>query len=176
VYEAKAKELRGKGDAILLRFAESSTREPAMQALSNRCQHNLEWCSTSDEKYAHIGEADREVVRAESTATLKWLEGIQKAQAALGKAEPPAVLTADLEKRLAVLEKTCGAVINKPAPPPPKPEAPLMPETADTSNAAGAEAMEEDQLPAKEATAAAGDTNDAAGAGAAAPQPEAMDE
>lgn len=135
------KELRGRGDAILLRASEAGTREPAMQALSNRCQHNIEWCGTTDAKYAHLGEADREVVRSESVAVLKWLEGVQKAQAALGKTDPPAVLTADLEARLVALDKTCRAVIERPAPPPPKP---AEPEPEASKDEGAAEPMDAD--------------------------------
>lgn len=80
VYEAKLAELRAKGDPIKLRYIESATRDSAVQALTNTCQHNLQWVQTDDPKYAHIEAGDRETVQKESVAALGWLEEKMKAQ------------------------------------------------------------------------------------------------
>lgn len=122
VYDGKLAELHAKGDPIKLRYDEAGTRDGALQALSNACQHMLEWTRTEDPKYAHIEAKDREAVSAEATTALKWLEDTNKQQAALAKTDPPAVLTKDIEARKRALENVCKPIVNKPAPPPPKAE------------------------------------------------------
>ena len=124
MYDGKLAELHAKGDPIKLRYKEAETRDGAMQALSNACQHMLEWVRTEDPKYAHIEAKDREAVSAEATTALKWLDDSAKQQAALAKTDPPAVLTKDIEARKRALDNVCKPIVNKPAPPPPKAEEP----------------------------------------------------
>lgn len=142
MYEAKHSYLKEKGAPILLRYSEASTRDQAMQSLSNACQHGLEWVKTNDPKYAHIEAGDREAVRAECAAALSWLEGKSAAQAALSKVDQPAVLTHELIQRKQTLENIVHPIMNKPAPPPPKPEAEVK--VADTDKAGGPAPMDED--------------------------------
>lgn len=143
VYEAKHTDLKSKGVPILLRYNEASTRDQAMQSLSNACQHGLEWVKTTDAKYAHIEANERETVRSECAAALSWLEGKAAAQAALSKVDQPAVLTHELIQRKQTLDNMVHPIMNKPAPPPPKLEAEgKASEEADKSN--GPAPMDED--------------------------------
>jgi heat shock 70kDa protein 4 len=138
VYEGKLAALREKGDPIKLRYDEAATRDGALQALSNAAQHNLSWCGTDDPKYAHIEAGDRETVQKEAASALVWLEAKASAQRALSKADPPAVLTRDIDARRSTLDAVCSPIINKPAPPPPKPEKKAEePAKADAEAAAG---------------------------------------
>lgn len=143
VYEAKHADLKSKGAPILLRYNESSTRDPAMQSLSNACQHGLEWVKTTDPKFAHIEGSDREAVRAECAAALSWLEGKMSAQGALSKVDEPAVLTHELLQRKQTLDNIVHPIMNKPAPPPPKPEPETKP-TKEAETESGPAPMEED--------------------------------
>ena len=152
VYESKLKELRAKGDPIKLRHDEAASRDGACQALSNACQHNLQWVGSEDPKYAHIEAADRETVQKESASALQWLEASMRAQQALRKSDMPAILTKDILARKQTVENVCSPIINKPAPPPPKEEKPA-----------------EEAKPTDDAAAAAGGDTTTAGADGAAP-------
>jgi hypothetical protein len=154
VYESKLEGLKAKGEPILMRYNESLSRDAAVQALSNACQHGMQWVGTTDPKYAHIGAEDRETVQRECASTLSWLESKQSAQAALAPHDDPAVMTSELAQRKQTLENVIGPVINKPAPPPPKPAepekkeddkdpAPMEEDTPQTQEGASAAPMEE---------------------------------
>jgi heat shock 70kDa protein 4 len=147
VYEAKLAELKAKGDPIKLRYIESATRDSTFQTLSNACQHNLQWCTTEEPKYAHITAAEREVVSKESTSALAWLEEKMKAQGPLTKMDAPAVLTKEISDRKSTLDAVCNPVLNKAVPPPPKPEKKAEPKVEGPTEGTGEAPMQEDAVP-----------------------------
>jgi hypothetical protein len=123
VYESKLTGLKAKGEPIIMRYQESQTREAAIQQLSNKCQHGIQWATKapSDPQFAHIQPGDLEIMKKECSATLTWLEGKNAAQAALAKHDDPAVLTSELIQRKQTLENVIVPIMTKPVPPPPKP-------------------------------------------------------
>ena len=168
VYESKHTGLKAKGDPIVLRYQESQTRDAAVQQLSNKCQHGLQWVTIApnEPKHAHVEAGEIDTVKQECSAALTWLEGKNSAQAALAKFDDPAVLTHELIQRAQALDNVVVPIMTKPVPPPPKP---AEPEKGADANKADKEAapMEEDTPAAAEA-AAGGD----APAEAAAPMEE----
>lgn len=173
MYESKHEYLKAKGDPIVMRYQESQSREDAVQQLSNKCQHGIQWvlAAPNDPKLAHIEAGELETVKQECSAALTWLEGKNTAQAALSKFDDPAVLTSELIQRKQALDNVVVPIMAKPVPPPPKPAEPEKAPEADKADKQAAP-MEED-TPAAADTAAQGDAPAAAAAsGEAAPMEE----
>ena len=164
VYESKHAGLKAKGDPIVMRYQEAQTREAAVQQLSNKCQHGLQWVTTApnEPKLAHVEASEIETVKQECNAALTWLEGKNSAQAALAKFDDPAVLTHELIQRAQALDNVVVPIMTKPAPPPPKPAEPEKP-------AADADKADKEAAPMEEDTPAAAE----AAAGASAPSGDA---
>lgn len=146
VYESTHGGLKAKGEPIVMRYQESQTRDAAVQQLSNKCQHGLQWVidAPNDPKLAHIEAGDLAIVKGEFSSALAWLEGKNSAQAALAKFDDPAVLTSELIQRKQTLENVVVPIMTKPVPPPPKPVEPETKPEADKE----AVPMEEDTPPA----------------------------
>jgi hypothetical protein len=123
VYESNLTGLKARGDPIIMRYTESQTREAAVQQLSNKCQHGIQWATKapSEPQFSHIPPGDLEIMKKECMAALQWLEGKNAAQAALAKYDDPAVLTSELIQRKQTLENVIVPIMTKPVPPPPKP-------------------------------------------------------
>ena len=94
----------------------------------------------------------------EAQAALDWLAEKQGLQAAVDKTQDPVLLSADVDKKLAALERFSTPIMSKPKPKPPAPEPapePAKPEAEATGDANGEAApMEEDGEGAPEAEGA----------------------
>lgn len=145
VYESKHEGLKALGEPIIMRYQESQTRDAAVQQISNKCQHGMQWVmnARTDPNFAHIEPAELETMTNECKATLSWLEGKNSAQGALSKFDNPAVLTSELIQKKQALENVIVPIMTKPVPPPPKPAEPEKKPEADKEAAP----MEEDTPP-----------------------------
>ena len=115
----------------------------------------------ADAAHEHIDAADLEKVRGEAQAALDWLAEKQGLQAAVGKTQDPVLLSADVDKKLAALERFSTPIMSRPKPKPPAPEPapePAKPEAEANGDANGEAApMEEDGEGAPEAAPKADD-------------------
>jgi len=135
VYIEKPKDLKKKSANAEFRQAEGRNRDACVKTLKASLEEFKNWLiSSTDEKFSHISEDDKGIVRTACTDTESWLYAQLEAQAALDQNVDP-VLTCDElgVKRRALVDK-CKSVMNKPKP---KVEAPV-PEAKPADDAAPA--------------------------------------
>ncbi|GIL79849.1 hypothetical protein Vretimale_12448 [Volvox reticuliferus] len=132
VYIAKLEELKAQGAAVERRYAEDQTRGPALEALRSTIEHYSVLAASDRPQYAHITPEERATVFKECEAAKAWLDERLALQANLSKADEPALLTADINKKRETIERVCKPVMSKPAPapstPPPAAAPPVEPE------------------------------------------------
>ena len=121
VYNAKLEELKAIGDPIELR-ASGGERQARGLAPCSRPRlrpfsppPRMPITSTSTPPTSRRSAARRK-------AALDWLTEKQGLQAAVGKTQDPVLLSADVDKKLAALERFSTPIMSKPKPKPPKPE------------------------------------------------------
>ena len=107
---------------------------------------------SGDEDHAHIESADLEKVAKECNDALGWLNEKKTLQDATPKTQAAVLLSADIEKKAATLERVATPILNRPKPAPKKEEPPAETEEA--------EPMEDGSEPA--ANADGEETNDEA--------------
>ncbi|GLC40661.1 hypothetical protein PLESTB_000035600 [Pleodorina starrii] len=147
VYIAKLEELRAKGAPVERRYTEDQTRGSALGALRSTLEHYRSLAASDRPQYAHISPEERSAVSKECDAALAWLDERLALQSNLTKADEPAILTADINKKRETVERVCKPIMSKPAPPPPSP----APAAAAASPAAEPEPMESEATPGPEA-------------------------
>ncbi|EFJ49538.1 heat shock protein Hsp70E [Volvox carteri f. nagariensis] len=162
VYIAKLDELKAKGAPVERRYAEDQTRGSAVEGLRSTLEHYRSLARSDRPQYAHISPEERATVLKECDAAQAWLDERLALQANLTKADEPALLTADINKKRDTVERACKPIMSKPAPPPPTPP------PAAASPAAEPEPMESEATPGPEAGSA---PEAEAAAGAEASQP-----
>lgn len=131
-YVEKIDALKKTGDKLESRQHEDSNRKATCDQLRRVVDSNKQWCAdTTNEKFLHISDEDRDVIRAASTQAENWLFDMLDKQGNLSKNQDP-VLTLDLlSSKMKELFSKCNPIMTKLKPKPkeePKPEP--EPETA----------------------------------------------
>jgi len=129
VYIAKLEELQAIGEPIAAREREETERPTAIAALTNSANGFLAMCG--DEDHAHIDAADLEKITKECNDALSWLNEKQALQASTAKTQPAVLLSADIEKKRATLERYATPILNRPKPKPKVEEPAAEPEPMD---------------------------------------------
>jgi len=146
IYVEKLKALQGKGDPISDRAWQFEIVPAAFARLEKAMETNSLMSQTTEPKFAHISPEERAGVAAECARAGEWLEQHKKALASASKMAMPPVTGAQVDEKLAELNRFCDAVMGKPKPapprPPPKADAPPAPpgpgEGAEADGAKGA--------------------------------------
>mmetsp|Transcript_29842 Transcript_29842/g.75055 ORF Transcript_29842/g.75055 Transcript_29842/m.75055 type:complete len:820 (+) Transcript_29842:260-2719(+) len=118
VFEAKYATLKAIGDEIVLRQREAEARPLALAALTTALVACKELTESTDEKYLHIAEEERNKAREAIAEAQKWLDDINAKLATYQKTQNPVVLAADIEQRQQALQKRVDDIMLKPAPKP----------------------------------------------------------
>lgn len=137
VYTNKLAELQKIGDPIEHRFKEEQQREVAITALKGTIAQYEEEAKSTDEKFAHIPEEEREKVKVACAAATQWLSDVTAKQAALSRTQNPAFLVSDVSSQRDKLVSTCRPIMNKPKPKPKVETPPPAAAKADTAAPAG---------------------------------------
>lgn len=116
VYIKKLEELQAIGAPIEIRAREEYERPSAIASLNELAQRFLSMAG--DEAHAHIDAADLQQVTKECNDALAWLNEKMTLQSSLGKTQPAALLTADIEKKRGTLERFALPILNRPKPAP----------------------------------------------------------
>lgn len=98
-YLERFDDLRKKGDPIALRHREAELRPEALKALVDAIAHWQDEATTTNEKYAHIEQADKDKILAEVESARSWLVQVRSKQEALPKTANPAFLSSDATAR-----------------------------------------------------------------------------
>jgi heat shock protein 4 len=129
VYVAKLEELRAIGEPIETRAKEEYERPGAISKLTDLAQRFL--AMSGDEDHAHIDSADLEKVAKECNDALGWLNEKKTLQDSTPKTQAAVLLSADIEKKAATLERVATPILNRPKPAPKKKEPPAETEEAE---------------------------------------------
>ena len=138
-YKGRLDELQGKAGPISTRKAESEGRYAAVSALQEVCARFRGVMENTTGKHGHLGEADRDTLRALVVNAEKFLAEGTAAQKAKESYEDPVLKCSELVAWKDRLEKELGPIERRPVPPPPAPAAPPA-APVDATPAAAAEA------------------------------------
>lgn len=136
VYVARLDSLKVIGDPIVFRYKEQDDRTKAISALRETLNRYMSEATSSDDKYSHIDEKDKQSV-VEKVATLqKWVEDMIVKQAERPKNVDPVLKSADVAKKRDEIIYFATPILTKPKPKipsttvPPKDEQPKTEEQA----------------------------------------------
>jgi hypothetical protein len=147
VYDERLAELEKMTSVFSTRFHESEERPRAANALHEEISAYLGVVNSTDEKFDHINEEERNVVRQACAIAEKWLKEKLELQADKYPHETPVVKVADIMSKCSSLRKECTPIVKKVKPAPPKKE---KAETESTSDESTKETPESDENPKKD--------------------------
>ena len=153
VYKGKLDDLSGAAEPLVSRKAEAEGRYGAVTELKERIEHFRGVLDNRTGKHAHLGEADKDSLRAAVNGAERWLAEASAAQATKERYEAPVLRLADLAARRDALEKECGVIERRPVPAPPAPVEKMVEEDAAAAAAAAAPAESKSAEGAAEAAA-----------------------
>lgn len=122
------------------RRVEASTRPAATQVLLEAIDSFKKFVASTDEKYAHIEQADRQKVQDAVDKATAWVNEQLAAQSKLATNQDPVLTVESLRNKDKELRNICNPIVNKPKPTPkkeepkkeePKKEEPAKPADAD---------------------------------------------
>ncbi|KAH6906480.1 heat shock protein [Coprinopsis sp. MPI-PUGE-AT-0042] len=116
VYVARLDSLKVIGDPIVFRYKEQDDRTKAISALRETLNRYMSEATSTDDKYSHIDEKDKQSV-VEKVATLqKWLEDMIVKQAERRKNVDPILTSADVAKKRDEIIYFATPILTKPKP------------------------------------------------------------
>lgn len=121
-YVAKLDGLKAVGDAVVNRYREAEKRPKDIAQLRQTINEYLAQATSTEEKYAHIDEKDKQGVVEKCATIQKWLDDQIARQAERPKSDDPVLKTADILKRREELIYFAVPILTKPKPKPVKVE------------------------------------------------------
>lgn len=121
-YVVKLDGLKAVGDAVVNRYREAEKRPKDIAQLRQTINEYLAQATSTEEKYAHIDEKDRQGVVEKCATIQKWLDDQIARQAERPKSDDPVLKTADILKRREELIYFAVPILTKPKPKPVKVE------------------------------------------------------
>jgi len=119
-YVARLDSLKVLGDPIVLRYRESEDRPRVSSELRETINHYMAQASSTEEKYAHIDEKDKQSIIEKCATTQKWLEDQIVRQSERPKNVDPVLKGADVLKKKDEIIYFATPILSKPKPKPPK--------------------------------------------------------
>ncbi|KAF9549886.1 adenyl-nucleotide exchange factor sse1 [Mortierella hygrophila] len=129
VYAAKLAELQVVGGPVIQRYRESDARPTAARELRETINQLMSQATSSEEKYAHIPEAEKNSIVEKCSKAQTWIENKEERQSMMKKYEVPAITSAEIRKQRDDLIYFATPILNKPKPKPVIVEAPEQPAT-----------------------------------------------
>ncbi|KAJ6466968.1 heat shock protein 70 family [Mycena sanguinolenta] len=118
-YVSRLDALKVIGDPITFRYQESEKRQGAISQLRETLNNYMAQASSSDEKYAHIDEKDKQSVVEKVATVQKWLEDQIVRQAESPKNIEPVLKSAEIAKKRDEVIYFATPILTKPKPKPP---------------------------------------------------------
>lgn len=119
---AKLSELKVAGDAIANRRRESVARPDATSRFLSAIEEYRLIADSEDEKYAHLGDTDRDTLRGECKTQHEWHKELADKQAELAQHDDPVLTVALIHEHHRTLDNACRPIATKPKPKPKEPE------------------------------------------------------
>ncbi len=120
-YQAKLAELKKMGDPIFTRKTESEGRYAASEALKEAIERFRAVEQNKEGKHGHLGESDRDTLRAAIREAEAWYRAKHEAQGKLEMYEDPVLRVADINAAREKLVRELTPIANRPVPAPPAP-------------------------------------------------------
>jgi len=117
-YVSRLDALKAIGDPIVFRYKEVDERKKSIANLRETLNNYMSQATSSDEKYAHIDETEKQKV-VEKVATIqKWLEDQNVRQSERPKNVDPVLTSTEIEKKRDELIYFAIPILTKPKPKP----------------------------------------------------------
>ena len=121
-YVSKLDELKKIGNKLIMRLTEEKGRKAVCDALRSQIEACREFVKSSDEKYAHISDEDKDKVREAVKTAEEWLFSSLSKQGEVATSADPTFTCAEVESKRVALFRAANPIMSKPKPAPPKPE------------------------------------------------------
>lgn len=118
VYESKIHDLIKVFENIEFRFNDHQTRNVSANELVSNIEKYISIANSADEKYAHIPQNEREIIRNSCEATQKWLHENLEAQGTLALNVDPLLTSKMINDKIENLRKICRPILDKKTPTP----------------------------------------------------------
>lgn len=117
-YVTRLDALKKLGDPISFRFKEVEERRKSISNLRETLNNYMSQATSTDEKYVHIEEKDKQAVIEKVATIQKWLEDQNVRQSERPKNVDPILTSADIEKKRDELIYFAVPILTKPKPKP----------------------------------------------------------
>ena len=124
VYAAKLAELQVIGNPIIHRYREAEARPTAARELRETINQLMSQATSSEEKYAHIPEEEKNKIVEKISKAQTWIENKEERQSMQHKYEEPVITSAEIRKQRDEIVYFATPILNKPKPKPVVVEAP----------------------------------------------------
>ncbi|KAG0366837.1 adenyl-nucleotide exchange factor sse1 [Mortierella sp. AD032] len=133
VYTAKLAELQVIGGPVIQRYREAEARPTAARELRETINQLMSQATSSEDKYAHIPEAEKNSIVEKCSKAQTWIENKEERQSMMKKYEVPVITSAEIRKQRDDIVYFATPILNKPKPKPvvvetPEQSAPASPE------------------------------------------------
>jgi len=142
VYEDKLATLKKMGSPIERRHIESTTRQGVIDSLKKGIADYKAWVSSTDDKFAHISDTERDIVRKACAESESWLYDQMEQQGKLPSNVDPVLTSNVVSQHHRELVDKCRPIQNKPKPAPKPKEEKKEPEAKAPEPDATADAKE----------------------------------
>ena len=123
-YVQKLDALKKLGDPITNRYKEAEQRSAVISQLRETINRYMSEATSTDEKYSHIDEKDKQSVVEKCATIQKWLEDHIARQSERPKNVDPVLTAAEVLKRKDEIIYYATPILTKPKPKPPKVDTP----------------------------------------------------
>ncbi|KAG0208241.1 adenyl-nucleotide exchange factor sse1 [Mortierella sp. GBA30] len=144
IYAAKLAELHVVGKPVVERYREVEARANAARELRESINHLMSQATSTEEKYAHIPEEEKNSIVEKCAKAQTWIENKEERQSMLKKFETPAVSSAEIRKQKDDIVYFATPILNKPKPKPVVVETPEVPAPESSSPSDEKEVSEEE--------------------------------
>ncbi|KIJ18485.1 hypothetical protein PAXINDRAFT_71028, partial [Paxillus involutus ATCC 200175] len=123
-YVAKLDALKVVGDPIVARYREAEERPRAIAELRTTLNDYMSQATSSEERFAHIDEKDKQAVVEKCATVQKWLEDQIARQAERQKSQDAVLKSADISKKREEVIYHAIPILTKPKPKPVRADTP----------------------------------------------------
>lgn len=121
-YVSRLDSLKALGDPIAMRYRENEDRPRASSELRECLNNYMAQATSTEEKYAHIEEKDKQSIVEKCATIQKWLDDQIARQSERPKSVDPVLKCADILKKKDEVIYFATPILSKPKPKPPKVE------------------------------------------------------
>ncbi|KAF5346723.1 hypothetical protein D9756_010386 [Leucocoprinus leucothites] len=119
VYVSRLDALKALGDPITFRYREHEDRQKSVSALRETLNTYLAQATSTDDKYAHIDQKDKDSVVEKCAVVEKWLQDLVAKQAEKPKNVDPVLTSKEVEKKRDEVIYFATPIMTRPKPKPP---------------------------------------------------------